>query len=267
MTARMDPAVKKAIAGIPDTAWVSIKYSNAIWDEDERRWISSAQLAETTFTAFTSYPKAQQVTCRLVVRRVERLGPAARTALPTAATTPPKTRDTAPNTGEATDEATPTLEALLGEQAAQSDLFTMWRHHGFVTNSTLSTADADATHRDHAIIEQVISELKNAALAHLPSGKFQANGAWLALACIAFNIMRAAGEAASVRHAKARWATLRTHLVAVPARIASSARRMVLHLPTQWPWRDAWHNLWAVATAPAGSSSPAQPRSRSYAGP
>ncbi len=126
----------------------------------------------------------------------------------------------------------------------------MWRHHGFVTNSTLSTADADTTHRDHAIIEQVISELKNAALAHLPSGKFDANSAWLALSCIAFNIMRAGGAAASVRHRRARWVTLRTHLVAVPARIATSARRMVLHLPTHWPWRDAWHNLWAAATAP-----------------
>ncbi len=68
-----------------------------------------------------------------------------------------------------------------------------------------------------------------------PSGKFTANAVWLALACLAFNVLRAAGAAASVRHAKARWATLRTHLVAVPARVASSARRLVLHLPTHWP--------------------------------
>ncbi len=251
VTARMDPAVKKAIAGIAEDDWVPIKYPNAIWDEDEQRWISSAQLAETTFTAFTSYPKIEQVTCRLVVRRVERLGPAARAALPKAATTPPKTSDTeAEAEAETTDGATPAVEALVGEQAAQLDLFTLWRHHGFVTNSTLSAAEADATHRDHAIIEQVICELKNAGLAHLPSGRFHANSAWLALSCIAFNLMRTAGAAASVRHAKARWATLRTHLMAVPARISSSARRMVLHLPTQWPWQDAWHNLWAAATAP-----------------
>lgn len=51
------------------------------------------------------------------------------------------------------------------------------------------------------------------------------------MACLAFNVLRAAGAAASVRHAKARWATLRTHLIAVPARIASSARKLVLHLP------------------------------------
>ncbi len=249
VTARLDSAVKKAIAAIPEDDWVAIKYPNAIWDEQERRWISSAHLAETTFTAFTSYPKAQQVTCRLVVRRVERLSPRARAALPAAATTPPKTPDDPAATTAETTAETPELEALIGEEPAQPDLFTVWRHHGFITNSTLSTADADTTHRDHAIIEQVISELKNAALAHLPSGKFDANSAWLGLSCIAFNIMRTAGAAASVRHRRARWATLRTHLVAVPARIASSARRMVLHLPTHWPWRDAWHNLWAAATA------------------
>ena len=87
-------------------------------------------------------------------------------------------------------------------------------------------------------------------MAHAPSGKFTANAAWLALACLAFNVLRAAGAAASARHAKARWATLRTHLVKVPARVASSARRHVLHLPTNWPWAPAWEDLWATATAP-----------------
>jgi len=90
--------------------------------------------------------------------------------------------------------------------------------NGFVTNSTLSTIAADETHRDHAIVEQVIAELKNGPLAHAPSGKFLANPAWLALACLAFNLLRATGAAASARHAKARWATLRTQLVAVAAR-------------------------------------------------
>jgi len=101
------------------------------------------------------------------------------------------------------------------------------------------------THRDHAIIEQVIAELKDGPLAHAPSGKFTANAAWLALACLS---LRAAGAAASARHAKARWSTLRTHLIAVPARIASSAPRLLLHLPTDWPWAPAWEDLWATAT-------------------
>ena len=211
VTVRMNPAVTRAITAIPEKAWTTIRYPRGLWDEQEQRWLSEAQVAETTFTAFTSAPKKWQVTCRLVVRRVQRLNPA--------------------------------------ETAGQDELFTTWRHHGFVTNSTLSTVAADETHRDHAIIEQVIAELKNGPLAHAPSGKFAANAAWLTLACLAFNVLRAAGAAASPRHAKARWATLRTHLVAIPARIASSARRLVLHLPTNWPWAPAWDDLWATATA------------------
>ena len=211
VTVRMNPAVTKAIASIPDTSWTTIKYPNAIWDAEQERWVSEAQVAETGFTAFTSHPKKRQVQCRLVVRRVQRLNPAAK--------------------------------------QGQDELFTMWRHHGFVTNSTLTAVAADETHRDHAIIEQVIAELKSGPLAHAPSGRFGANAAWLALACLAFNVLRAAGAAASIRHAKARWATLRTHLVAVPARIASSARRLVLHLPTDWPWASSWQDLWTTATA------------------
>jgi len=89
--------------------------------------------------------------------------------------------------------------AHLGEHAkqGQDELFTSWRYHGFVTNSTLSTVQADEHHRDHAIVEQVIAELKDGPLAHAPSGKFTANAAWLTLATIAFNLMRAAGAAAS----------------------------------------------------------------------
>ena len=52
---------------------------------------------------------------------------------------------------------------------------------------------ADKTHRHHAVIEQVHADLKNSALAHLPSGVFSANAAWLVLAVIAFNLTRAAG--------------------------------------------------------------------------
>ncbi len=65
----MNPAVTKAIASIPDTSWTTIKYPNAIWDAEQERWVSEAQVAETGFTAFTSHPKKRQVQCRLVVRR------------------------------------------------------------------------------------------------------------------------------------------------------------------------------------------------------
>src|SRR5664280_2903847 len=76
LTARMDPAVRRAITAIPETGWTPIHYPNAVWDEDEQRLISDAEVAEIEFTAFTSRPQRQQVTARLIVRRVKRLNPA-----------------------------------------------------------------------------------------------------------------------------------------------------------------------------------------------
>ena len=132
----------------------------------------------------------------------------------------------------------------------QEELFATYRHHGFITNSTLGTVEADDRHRDHAVVEQVIAELKDGPIAHLPSASYAANAAWLAHAVIAFNLARAAGVLASKRHAKARWATLRDQLINVPARVASSARRLTLHLPTDWPWQLAWEELFDRVSDP-----------------
>ena len=90
---------------------------------------------------------------------------------------------------------------------------------------------AEKAHRAHAIVEQVIADLKNGPLAHLPSGSFAANSAWVVCAAMAFNLTRTAGALASVFHAKATTGTLRAQLINVPARLARSARRLVLHLP------------------------------------
>ena len=76
---------------------------------------------------------------------------------------------------------------------------------------------------------------EGAALAHLPSGQFASNAAWLVMAAIAFNLTRAAGTIASVFHAKATTATIRRQLIAVPGRLARSARKLVIHLPSHWP--------------------------------
>ena len=81
-----------------------------------------------------------------------------------------------------------------------------------------------------------------------------ANGAWLVLAAISFNLTRAAGTLASRLHARATTATIRAHLITVPARIARSARRLRLHLPERWPWETAWH---AMFTAAGGPPAPA----------
>ncbi len=211
-TVPMWKTVTAAISKIPEQDWTAITYPRAIRDEDTGELISDAQVAEVEFVAFTSRRKDEQVRCRLVVRRVKRLG-----AAPAAV-------------------------------AGQGELFTTWRHHAFLTNTGVDAVQADAYHRGHAIIEQVIAELKDGPLAHLPSGTFTANGAWLACTVLAFNLARAAAHAAAMPRARA--ATIRSAIVAVPARLAHTGRRLVLHLPARWPWSAAWSNLWDTATRP-----------------
>ena len=220
VTVRMDHAVKGAIAGIDEDAWTTIRYPDAIFDETTGTWISRAEVAEVPFTAFASKKKADRVPGRLVVRRI------------------------------------PDVHADKKKAAGQGTLFDVWRFHAFFTTAPagmLDTVAADATHRGHAIIEQVHADLKGSALAHLPSGKFTANAAWLVLAVIAFNLTRAAGTlTAAPELAKATTATVRRKLIHVPARVASSARRITLHLPHAWPWREAWTRLFdRVADPPA----------------
>jgi hypothetical protein len=127
----------------------------------------------------------------------------------------------------------------------QDPLFPVWRHHPFLTNTTEPTAEADITHRRHAICETVWSDLIDGPWAHQPSGSFPANAAWSILAAITHNLLRAAGALTGrPRYALARGATLRTHLVNIPARLARPQRRPVLHLPAHWPRADAWLALW-----------------------
>jgi hypothetical protein len=127
----------------------------------------------------------------------------------------------------------------------QDPLFPVWRYHPFFTNSTEPVAQADVTHREHAICETVWSDLIDGPWAHQPSGSFPANAAWAVLAAITHNLLRAAGTLTSTaRYAVARGATLRTHLVNVAARLARPQRRPMLHLPSHWPRADAWLAFW-----------------------
>lgn len=223
ITARMDSAVKRAIAGIEDLSWEGIAYPNAIFDEESGTWISSAEVAEVPYTAFTSKPEAKQVTGRLVVRRIPELNP-------------------------------------KKKAAGQDRLFDLWRYHAFFTTTSeedFDTVAADKAHRAHAVIENVHADVKNSALAHMPSGKFTANAAWTVLAAIAFNLTRAGatltGDALLDR---ATTGTIRRTLISVPARVASRARRLHLHLPTRWPWQQAWERLYAAVFAPATWPAP-----------
>jgi hypothetical protein len=135
--------------------------------------------------------------------------------------------------------------------AGQGELFPAWRYHAVFTDSPFQTIQAEADHRGHAIIEQVLADLYNGPLAHLPSGRFAANAAWLSIAAITHNLLRAAGALASRALAKARGATLRRDLVAVPARTARHGRgHLTLHLPRGWHRADEWLSLWEAACGP-----------------
>jgi hypothetical protein len=126
----------------------------------------------------------------------------------------------------------------------QDPLFPVWRYHPLFTNSTEPVDQADITHRQHAICETVWSDLIDGPWAHQPSGWFAANAAWCILAAICHNLLRAAGTlTATARYTVARGATLRTHLVNLPARLARPRRRPVLHLPAHWPRAQPWLRL------------------------
>ena len=123
-------------------------------------------------------------------------------------------------------------------------LFPVWRYHPFFTNTDLPVEQADITHRQHAIIETVFADLIDGPLAHIPSGRFGANSAWVLCAAIAHNLLRATGVLAGDQHIRARGSTLRRRIVNVPARLARPQRRPILHLPTHWPWSKTWLALW-----------------------
>jgi hypothetical protein len=123
-------------------------------------------------------------------------------------------------------------------------LFPVWRYHPFFTNTDLPLAQADITHRQHAIIETVFADLIDGPLAHLPSGRFGANSAWILCAAIAHNLLRATGVLAGDQHARARGSTLRRRIINIPARLARPQRRPILHLPSHWPWSKHWLALW-----------------------
>jgi Transposase DDE domain group 1 len=209
----LNSRVRAAIAAIGDDAWTRITYPQAILDPDTGELVSAAEVAEIGYTAFTARAKARHVAARLIVRRIPELNPA--------------------------------------KLAGQDPLFPLFRYHAIFTDNPAPLVDAEAQHRGHAIIEQVIADLKNSAMAHLPSGRFTANAAWLVCAAIAFNLTRALGVTAGGRFARATSATIRARIINLPARIAHSARRMHLRLPRNWLWATSWLDAWRHTMTPA----------------
>jgi hypothetical protein len=173
--------------------------------------------AEVPYTAFAAR-KGKAITARLIVRRVK------------------------------------DLNRKAGQ--GQGELFTIWRYHALFTDSPFEMIQAEAHHRDHAIVEQVFADLTSGPLAHLPSGHFPANAAWLALAAICHNLTRAAGCLAGAFFAKARGATIRGQLIAVAARIARHGRgHITMHLPEGWHRQTAWMNLFETACGPPATAA------------
>jgi hypothetical protein len=123
-------------------------------------------------------------------------------------------------------------------------LFPVWRYHPFFTDSAEPVDHADITHRQHAIIETVFADLIDGPLAHIPSGRFGANSAWVLCTAIAHNLLHAAGVLAGDRHTRARGSTLRRTIINIPARLTRPQRRPILHLPSHWPWSTPWLRLW-----------------------
>jgi hypothetical protein len=217
VTVPMNASIRAAIAAIGDDAWTPIRYPQAVWDDQLGCWISDAEVAETGYTAFAS-KKGQAVTARLIVRRV---------------------RDQNDKAAEGMDE-----------------LFPVWRYHAVFTDSPFELVQAEGQHRDHAVVEQVFADITSGPLAHLPSGHFTANAAWLTVAAMAHNLVRATGSLASLPYAKARAATVRRDLIAVAARTARHGRgHLTLHLPDGWHREHEWLNLWDAACGPPAAAA------------
>jgi hypothetical protein len=217
VTVRIDSRVRAAIASIPEDSWKPIRYPRALWDDQLGCWVSDAQVAEAEYTAFTSR-KGKAITARLIVRRVRDLNTKA--------------------------------------PAGQGELFTAWRYHAVFTDSPFTMLQAEDHHRDHAQIEQVFADCNDGPLAHLPSGSFPANAAWVACAAISHNLLRAAASLASLAYARARGATVRRDLIHIAARTARHGRgHITLHLPQGWHRESEWMNMLQAACGPPATAA------------
>ena len=217
VTVPMNASIRAAIAAIGEDAWTPIRYPRAVRDDQLDCWVSDAEVAETEYTAFAS-KKGQAVTARLIVRRVRDQNKKAETG--------------------------------------QDELFPVWRYHAVFTDSPFELVQAEGQHRDHAVVEQVFADVTSGPLAHMPSGVFAANAAWLSIAAMAHNLLRAAGALASLPFAKARAATIRRDLIAVAARTARHGRgHLTLHLPDGWHREQEWLNLLGAACGPPAAAA------------
>jgi hypothetical protein len=221
ITVKLYNNIHAAISRIPDQAWKPIPY-----------WLDEgADVADIDFAAFKAHKTDPGVACRLVVRR------------------------TKPTPG------------------SQLALLVDWSYHAFITDMDGDPVVLDAWHRAHANCENAIRDLKyGVGLNHLPSGRFGANTAWLGLNVLAHNLSRwtvriggidtiatttapAPDDPAAIgdsrhdqptgpnRKSFVTTDTLRRCYLAMPGRLARSARQLTLHLPVRWPWADQFNTM------------------------
>ena len=121
---------------------------------------------------------------------------------------------------------------------SQLALFATYSYHGFITDRDGETLELEADHRRHAEIENAIRDLKyGVGLNHLPSGRFAANAAWLAVQVMAHNLARWTARI-GLGEQTVTTKTLRQRVFALARRITRSARRLTLHLPKSWPCQE-----------------------------
>ena len=119
---------------------------------------------------------------------------------------------------------------------SQLVLFASYSYHGFITDRDGETLELEADHRRHAEIENAIRDLKHGVgLNHFPSGRFPANGAWLAVQVLAHNLARWTARI-GLGEGVVTTKTLRRRFFSLAGRLTRSARRLTLHLPQGWPW-------------------------------
>jgi len=123
---------------------------------------------------------------------------------------------------------------------AQAELWPDWRHHAFLTNRTDPLELVEAEHRQHAVVELAIRDLKDQALAHFPSGKFLANAAWTVIGALAHNLLRWTSLIGLPDTVIPTARTLRRRLLTIPGRITRTTRRVTLRMPARWPWELAF---------------------------
>ncbi len=127
---------------------------------------------------------------------------------------------------------------------SQLALFATYSYHGFITDRDGDTLELEADHRRHAEMENAIRDLKyGVGLNHLPSGRFAANGAWLAIQVMAHNLARWTARI-GLGEQTATTKTLRRRF-SIPGRLTRSARRLTLHLPRRWPWETQFNRALA----------------------